>query len=531
MRNILLVDDESFVVDGIESVITWKELAIDNVYKASNGAMALELLETIKMDIIVTDMKMPIMDGIEFISKLREMNYDAKVIILSSFDDFIYAQEAIKYNVTEYLLKPITVPILKKAIEKAVIESLNESSNSEYLQALEKQFELYKPVLSDYFFTALLAGDTNYRLAELIGLPLLGGTFRIMAAQVCAGSPADTNLDENMGETKRQLDVLKAVELTRQLPLDDNPHLVTRTSTYNFAVLFYYADGNDAALLSHIEQLHRYLRENEIEGCSIGIGNSFTNINDATISYTQANDALRSHILLGAGSIVAYSDIHAGNAINYPLLLNEKEQLRRCLHSRDKELFKEQLESMKKALHENNVQDSEFLRQLANECIISVTLYLYSENESPQTVLPNYPSLMTAISKLDTLDDIFEAVEKVYSQAIDYLDRRGEQKNQHTIDVIREFVRANISKEISLEILSKHLYLTPNYIGALFKNATNMYFSDYVTQQRMEHAKTLLRDPFCKIYEVADAVGYKNPTYFSKVFREYTGQNPTEYKR
>ena len=122
-------------------------------------------------------------------------------------------------------------------------------------------------------------------------------------------------------------------------------------------------------------------------------------------------------------------------------------------------------------------------------------------------------------------------MQEVYCQVIEYLNCKSELKSQHTIEIIRQFVRDNLSSDISLEILSQQLQLTPNYIGALFRQATNMYFSDYVMRERMERAKVLLADPLCKIYEVSAAVGYKNATYFSKLFKDYTGFNPTDFKK
>ncbi len=529
MRNILLVDDELFVIDGIHVSLAWNELGIDNVYKATNGLRALEIIDSHKIDVIITDMKMPIMNGIDFISKLRERNHPAKVIVLSGFNDFSYAQEAIKYNVTEYLLKPITLPILKKAIEKAVVSLLHESSDKEYLMILEQEFEKYKPVLSDYFLTALLNKEINYQLAELIACPVVNSVYRIILVQV-GTSEVSKELNDNLSETKRQVGVQRALELTQKLEMEDTRLFVSRIGLYNFAVLQCDNTTSVNSSLSKIDMLSEHLTENGVESYSIGIGKFVTELSQVDVSYMQAEEALRSHVLLGVGSIVAYSDICPDNS-TYPYTPCDTEQIRRCLHSRDQKQLLVLIEELKENLRKRNIQDIDFIRDLAIECIVAANLHLYNENETPQIVYKDYPNLTLTVLKLDTLDSIFDLVLSVYNQTIEHLNHRGELKNQRTIELIREFVKENISNDITLEILSKHIHLTPNYIGALFKNATDMYFSDYVTNERMEYAKTLLRDPLCKIYEVASAVGYKNPTYFSKVFKEHTGINPTEYKR
>ncbi|MEG1407886.1 MAG: response regulator, partial [Ruthenibacterium sp.] len=140
MHKMLLVDDETFVVEGIRDSLPWEELGIDTVFTASNGVSAMEILKANPIDFMITDIKMPLMDGIELIQKLHQQNYPCKVIVLSGFDNFKFAQEAITYHVVEYVLKPITLSKLRSAVEKAVSISLKEENDEEHLHALEAQF-------------------------------------------------------------------------------------------------------------------------------------------------------------------------------------------------------------------------------------------------------------------------------------------------------------------------------------------------------------------------------------------------------
>lgn len=534
MRKILLVDDETFVLDGIHSCLPWKELGIDEVFTAQNGMQALEVLNTVAIDLMITDVKMPVMDGIELIRKMHAQNYPCKVIVLSGFDNFKFAQEAITYNVVEYILKPITLQKLRNAVEKAIVIVEQEESNEAYLQALEQQFEASRPVLTEHFVSELLAGNQNSGLAKLLGFDTSAAGY-VVAVFHIDNFEAGEDVSLTVLETKRQMAVLAALNSVTDHTFDNATYLTVRVGSYDFALVLMLQSVMGVQLpkqlLEQLEALQAKLSLNKPYTFSIGIGNIQTNEKQVVRSYEEALDALKHKLFTGSGSLIAYSDIYKATEAGFPQLTWEKAQVRNCLHTRDLSKLEAVLSELQSQIMRDQAQDVGYIRQMAMEFVIAATLFLYEKNELTENVICHYKNPVLYVSRLETIEEIFGAVHDIYSQVIEFLNCKCELKNQHTIQIIREFVQENLGSDISLETLSQRIQLTPNYIGALFKQATNMYFSDYVMRERMERAKVLLANPACRIYEVAAAVGYKNATYFSKLFKDYTGFSPVDFKK
>jgi len=528
----LIVDDEYYELEGLKESIPWSELGVSTVLTAINGVEAYKILTDVQVDIIITDIKMPGMDGIELIKKLRQMNYKCKVIVISGFDSFDYATQVIKYNVIDYLLKPVTVAKIKEVILKAVNLCKEEETEDKKRQMIEKQLTESLPLLRDKFYTELLNGNYDDQLAQFLNIDSDGSMYQVALFHI-DNINFLPNIYGTEPEHNRQMAVTNLYNIFEDYAFDNFSYTLIRHINHDIIMIIKYQNNrvDDKETIRKLQILKDYVAETQKYTVSIGLGKKCTNLRNISQSYHEAKIALQHKAFTGNNSILIFDDIDPVESSQPPYLLSEKNQLRECLISQSDKNLDSILNSIKQKLVEAKFNNLQYIRTLGMELIISAFLYLYERNVEPKNILTGYDDPISYIASLETADDIFSVIGDIYRQIIDYLNNKANMKNQRIVQFIKDFVQNNMQKDISLDMLSQHLFLTPNYIGQIFKNSTGMYFSDYVLKVRMERAKQLLSNPTYKIYEVADMVGYKNPTYFSRLFREYTGINPSDYQK
>ena len=205
MYNILIVDDELYVLHGLKKLLLSVSKKINHVFVEQSGRNVLQLVEREQIDIIFTDIKMPNMDGIELIERITAMNIDAKIIILSGFENFEYAQKAIAYNIQYYLLKPITKKELTQVLEKVTREIEMEKSHHKYVAKLEQQLQANLPILKEKFFYELAIGQYNQEMADFLQVQNHGSCNKIMLIAVDDNRESKSNIDEKT----KQLNLLQ----------------------------------------------------------------------------------------------------------------------------------------------------------------------------------------------------------------------------------------------------------------------------------------------------------------------------------
>ncbi|AEM77977.1 response regulator transcription factor [Thermoanaerobacter wiegelii] len=359
---ILIVDDEPIVREGLKNNINWDEMNLEVVGSASDGRNALEIFTKSSIDIVLTDIRMPFMDGLELTRKVKEIDPLIIVILLSAYDDFKYAQQAIKLGAFDYILKPIDVDVLKQTVKRAIFKRK---------ELLNKEKEIL-PSLNEE--------DLKFFKAEYSKYPL--------------------KLEE---------------ELSKAIKRGDK----------------------DSAL------------------------NIFNNI------WNEFQDK-------------GYTE--------------------------------------------------DFIKRWGLELVAIITRSLIEIGENAD-ILFKETDPWRQISDLSTKEKLREWMENIIEVVCEYVSITKNSKNRKLVEMAIKLIQENYSDlNISLNSIAEKLYITPNYLSALFKGEMGVTFSDYLTAYRIEKAKELLKDVKIKIYEVAEAVGYTDQHYFSKVFKNITGFTPKEYR-
>ncbi|AEE96270.1 response regulator [Mahella australiensis] len=519
---VLIVDDEYLERNLVKRCIDWNALNLEIIGEASNADDALKLIESLKPDIIFTDIRMPGMDGIEF-SKIALQKWpDAKIVILTAYNDFDYAQMALKIGVSDFLLKPIDdEEVLSTATKlKALIET--ERSERNEFDELKKQIQDNLPYLRERFLNELISGSIEDSAIDE-KLTFFGIAFNDSVYQIAA------------------LSAIGPVEIKEENRLIQNLRMVNYVRSYfkklNKVIVFV-DTFNRIIILSNNESLDLYkicIRlKNKITkdigyNTNIGIGNIKSSASAIKTSYKEAIDALNYCAAAGVDNIVmCYRDIQATSEESK---INNS-RLRFCLKSG---LENETIDIIKKAfsgIDAANTNAIPSVRITALDIIsICCSVMLEVKENFDDLYLREIESYRTIINA-ESVQVIVEHVLAIAKSAIRAISKEQADNMNNLISDIKRFIKENISDpNLSLSYVAKHFYLNPSYLSRMFKKETGITFIEYLINKRMEKAISLLKEKNMKSFEIANAVGINDPNYFSSCFKKYTGLNVSEYKK
>ncbi len=533
MYRILLVDDEAFVLNGLKRVLPTLRSDIGCIDTAQDGHEALALMEEHPADIVFTDIKMPHMNGIEMIRMLVQRNCQCKIVILSGYDDFNYAQEAIANNIGAYLLKPIEPQKLKETLDRIIGRIEIDISHKRYVNQLECQLSSHMPILKENFLYELANGHYDEEMARFVHFQHHEGHFKIVLMSL--DSYHSSANSEVFLEKEIQLALL---ELSNILQSDIESSIASVFNVDFFRLrhlicMFFELkpDQNNNLLETRLQSFQRNIQIHNGISVSMGVSGTFFHIEDFSIYLDQAYSALKRKIFTGENSLVFYENVVQVSTQNvYVNNSKLKSKVYQALNVQQDEHIRSLLRAAKKELCDMDHFPPEIIKTISLDLLSIFLIFAFEQELNTKDLLFNGQIPSEALLRSDTLDDIFFIIEETHMKIQNLLEGRNNSQTISIVTAIKEYVQNHISENITLEALSNVVYLTPNYICTLFKRKTGMSFKEYVLQARTQCARQLLSQNKFKIYEVASAVGYKDVTYFSKVFKKETGVYPSEYR-
>ncbi|WP_239613531.1 response regulator [Cohnella mopanensis] len=530
---ILIVDDESAIHEQLEKLIPWKELGWEIVGHAYNGEEARKMTETYRPNLILTDLKMPFMDGIDFMAWLDKSERNAKVIVLSGYGDFEYSRSAFMLGAYDYLLKPVQEAELLLALDK-VVEQIHKDSQSEANRINEKAVLGEGLVLmQDQLFTQVIGAaikDENEIVVQaqrlLIRLPETG-----YAAVVVRFTDLDEQVQSRY-EGDRTAFYYAARNIIREAA--GTSSLVCRNlQLANEFVLLRPLPDKKA---QHLEPMLRNLQRSLAGGLKIkamiGISSCKTRIEKIAAAYSEAQQALETLQLAGENSIAYY------DGKSHPMPTES------AVHFEN--LWKEILMLFDLLVEKGSLRENDKLIRTMDEAFCEERLCQTSGSDWKKAVMELFPKMERHSTQEDMRLLLNEAraatqalqfkqakttLEEWISRWISLSSAEGKDKSgKPLIEAIHKYIDEHY-RSVSLDEISERFYLNKNYFCTLFKNTTGQSFMEYLTGIRMEHAKRLLHDSTLKTYEIANSVGYSDQRYFSQVFRKHTGIQPTQYRQ
>lgn len=532
MYKLLIVDDEELVRNAVIKKLDWTDIGFDLVEQAEDGEQALEIALNLKPDVVLTDVRMPFMDGLELSERLsHELPY-TKIILLSGHDEFEYVQKAIKIGVLDYILKPIHSANLTKLLKKVKAELDTENAEKEKLLKLKNQLHQSLPLLKERFFNSLINNSINEKELEkqlgYLEITFWGDSFIVCVSEI-------DNLNVLSEANDPEYIALLNFSILNIISELIGSAGVAFNDFYNRQIIIFSGSGINLTqmeediynkLLQIKENIGKYLKIT----VSIGIGSIANNVKNVNTSYNDALFALDHKIILGKNKIFNFNDsgykssnlyfpIDKINALLSRLKLESVSEITKCLDN----FFKELAEL--KNITSDNIKV--ILFEVVSG-IQKILIELKSESDQPYTLDFN---IYNDISKYDTLEDLKVVILKFIINTCKYISTFRNMRNLNIVEKAKQCINDNYyMEELSLNYIAGIVSVSPGYLSILFKKETGENFVEYITRTRMEKAKELLKTTDMKAYEVAYKVGYSDPHYFSISFKKYTGFNPSDYK-
>ncbi len=530
--SIVIADDEAYVMELLAKQLNQEGTLYHVAGKAENGRQALEMVKELKPDILLTDICMPIMDGLELISELQKLQIKVKTVIISGYDDFSYAKQAMSLGVTDYLLKPFSREEMFEVLDKIREDLDHQKILMNNIHQMEVAIEDSKKLYTEQFFRNLLDGKIApsdiSKEAEKAGIRLSANHF---AAGIIRVNNPD---DDHEKELIRLLDLVKENIFPEDLSVYFM-HLSGRQT----AALFLGECISDLIFKNRITGGIRSLRESLEKyydyplGCVVG--GLFSNMEELSLSYRQALSVWKT-MLDYEPEAVFYDDVlkrdkKENGPVERPKDLEQK--LLRAIQMGQEEKAGEILYEILQYYEGMHVDLGEFVSVALAELVFDISDSLQKAGgANPVWEDAELISYLKDHFECGSLGDAHQALLTYISKCCAQFMAVNEKQGDRIVMQVKELIEENLDdEELSLESVSGMLFFSPNYVRQIFKQISGESFMAYLIRRRMETAGELLLNDNIKIQDVASMTGYSNQRYFASCFKKYYGCTPTEYRR
>ena len=541
MLKIFLAEDEVIVRETIKRMIPWEDLGFELVGEAADGEMALPLLLRQKPDLLITDIKMPFMDGLTLAKVAKKEIPGLKVVILSGYDDFNYAKQAINIGVEDYLLKPITKNALIERLTEIRSRYEHEKTQKEYYEKFHREMQAYEKNSSRDFFEALVSGSMDmmeiYRRSEKLGLDIVAEAYNVLIFTM--------NCEEDFSGQREGYSEWEAesLELLEEFFSENTSAMLFRCNIFSYGVLIKgQKETIEENTRSCVSEIQRILdRKEQKRQWFVVAGEPVERLSQIQKSYYSASRAFSQRYLYDE-NILYYDEMAS----------MEKKNV-----TEDDSTYLQKVDV--NAL--NPVILQKFLSNgLLEETENFVKDYFYAIGQEPleSLVFRNYVTLNVRFSVMsflkeigcdtrtleqeDTKDVLSESskslenaiayAEKIISQAIALRDQNSGNKNRSILKTAVDFIDSHYMEEdMSLNKAANAANVSANHFSALFSQNMGQTFIEYLTNLRMNKAKEYLRCTSMRSSEIAGEIGYKDAHYFSYLFKKTQGMTPSDYRK
>jgi len=524
MFKLMIVDDEEEVRQGIIKKTDWKKYNFEIIAEAENGREALDLMEEQTPDIVIADICMPLMDGLELARAVQENYPTVKTVILTGFDDFKFAQQAIKYGVSDYVLKPILPKDINELMKKLKNQIDREIAEREDKIMLQKHYAESLPILRDNFLTLLITGqpaeDEIEKRKENFKLRLKGGSF----ISAVMGLDVDTRKTDEDTELLRfaVLNIMKEIL---------NKHELGEAFRYanGLVVIAGFETGETLSIRNRffaiLEEIRQTVEKYYKASVTAGVGTICSSLRNIKQSYSSAVTALEYKLVLGCNRVIFVDDLEP--EVTGTVVFNEEKE--RMLVSSIK--FGEEKDIYQAV--DMLFGDIAAMRSMKEYRIYFMEIYAALLKLARVFGLDTgfESAMMNEINGFGTIEEAKSWLKNLCIQIMYQIVRNRYNTTQLLLEKAKDFISRNYSdNELGIQKLADHLHISTCYLSLIFKKEAGETFLKYLIRIRLGAAQELLLSPDMKIAEVAEKCGYPDVNYFSYFFKKNLGQSPREYR-
>lgn len=541
MLKIFLAEDEVIVRETIKRMIPWENLGFELVGEAADGEMALPLLLRQKPDLLITDIKMPFMDGLTLAKVAKKEIPGLKVVILSGYDDFNYAKQAINIGVEDYLLKPITKNALIERLTEIRSRYEHEKTQKEYYEKFHREMQAYEKNSSRDFFEALVSGSMDmmeiYRRSEKLGLDIVAEAYNVLIFTM--------NCEEDFSGQREGYSEWEAesLELLEEFFSENTSAMLFRCNIFSYGVLI---KGQKETIgentRSCVSEIQRILdRKEQKRQWFVAAGEPVERLSQIQKSYYSASRAFSQRYLYDE-NILYYDEMASMEKKN--VTEDDSTYLQKVdVNALNPAILQKFLSNGLLEETENFVKD--YFYAIGQEPLESLVFRNYvtlNVRFSVMSFLKEIGCDTRTLEQEDTEDVLSESskslenaiayAEKIISQAIALRDQNSGNKNRSILKTAVDFIDSHYMEEdMSLNKAANAANVSANHFSALFSQNMGQTFIEYLTNLRMNKAKECLRCTSMRSSEIAGEIGYKDAHYFSYLFKKTQGMTPSDYRK
>ena len=532
-HNILIVDDEQLIRQGLRARIEYLGIDVDEIFEAENGLMALRLQEEHPIDVVITDIRMPDMDGLELIQEMQKKNNQIKFVVLSGYAEFSYAETAIRLGVKAYLLKPVSNDDLKAAFDKAYKEMEQTASVRQEVQMKkrmdrEKQVYQQEKALNALFSSQEAGAVTREQLCKLCGYDekmWAGGAESVLYLAIL-----HINKESFEHQRFRPVDhelvrfMIRNIFEEIQAPCEK---LLVNSLSDTRQMYGIFIGDDKKKLRMEVERIYLRMRSvlEKKMGIYLTIGVSRCRSQLEGKETSEARQALKQRIIYGKANIYFYEDIRILGEQEFPVyqlhLLEQYIEHNEIFKVKNlvQEIFSEEL--VKK-------YGSAYLRIMWIR-ILNLLLHHYERRGRNAAEIEKMLQNYNLLDRIQSLQEIRQKIIEMVMECVStesVADANARSKIQMAIGYIQE----HFAENLTVNVLAEHYGMSPNYFSSMFKKEMSRSAVNYITELRINQARELLYHSELSVVDISKKVGYEDSPYFFRVFKKYLGMTPLQYR-
>lgn len=531
MLELYIVDDESSVRTGLTECIDWSRYGVEIVGSAANGEIASREIQNLCPDLVITDIKMPFMDGIELAKRLHGDMPETEIIFLSGYDDVEFLKEAIKVEAVDYIFKPLDLVELDKVLQKAIDRINRRKSNIRQLSDMQEKIDQSFPLLRENFMANLLKegnGDGNLeQRLKFLSVPLP------VDERYCVFLISIDNkgiVFENKTEKERQVCSILIKEAILAVVPEQTRGFALGIDTGVVALILSLSGRDEEILDTVANELRRTIGKNLAYDFTIGIGCVADGLAHIRESYLTAQEAVLCKLYYGRNKIIAFDALTEGyqEDVKNSAVFNE-EKFCNILYTGVEDRLSVYIEKIFSTMRRDKFSRQK-VRIVSMQIALSALKQLIRDDAAPPGDIPSETALVDKLNKLETAEDMKNYVRDFTVRICERNNQKRASEPSKVVARIMEIIGRRYGENLTITDISKEIYLTATYLCLVFKHQTGMTINDYLTKVRMNKAIDLLKSSPEKLGQICEMVGYNDPSYFCKLFKKYTGLTPSQYR-
>lgn len=532
-HNILIVDDEQLIRQGLRARIEYLGIDVDEIFEAENGLMALRLQEEHPIDVVITDIRMPDMDGLELIQEMQKKNNQIKFVVLSGYAEFSYAETAIRLGVKAYLLKPVSNDDLKAAFDKAYKEMEQTASVRQEVQMKkrmdrEKQVYQQEKALNALFSSQEAGAVTREQLCKLCGYDekmYAGGAESVLYLAIL-----HINKESFEHQRFRPVDhelvrfMIRNIFEEIQAPCEK---LLVNSLSDTRQMYGIFIGDDKKKLRMEVERIYLRMRSvlEKKMGIYLTIGVSRCRSQLEGKETSEARQALKQRIIYGKANIYFYEDIR---------ILGEQEFPVSQLHLLEQYIEHNEIFKVKNLVQEIFSEElvkkygSAYLRIMWIR-ILNLLLHHYERRGRNAAEIEKMLQNYNLLDRIQSLQEIRQKIMEMVMECVS-TESVADANTRSKIQMAIGYIQEHFAENLTVNVLAEHYGMSPNYFSSMFKKEMSRSAVNYITELRINQARELLYHSELSVVDISKKVGYEDSQYFFRVFKKYLGMTPLQYR-